>query len=100
MQVSLGTRRTQTIALASVLLVLYVNGPIVAHADDSQMAVDQCGIDLSLDVYDVCQPQGDNNQSAQDNSQPAPVDVINPVLDLNNQTYYGPLDDSSFYGSA
>jgi hypothetical protein len=84
MQISLGTRRTQTIALASVLLVLYVNGPIVAHADDGQVAVDQCGSDLS---YEVCQPQGDNAQNA------LVVDNLNNQV-LDNQTLYGQFGQS------
>jgi hypothetical protein len=72
-----------TMAMASVLLVLYVNGPIVAHADDSQQTVDsqqpvdQCG----GEVYD-CQYGQDNAQSA-------------PVADFGNQTNFD--NNSTFY---
>jgi hypothetical protein len=87
MQVSFGSRKTQTIAMASVLLVLYSFGPIVAHADDSQQTVD-CAVSP-----DACQP-------AQDNSQTAPVvaqdnQTQTTTLDMNNQTYYGQVCDSA-----
>jgi hypothetical protein len=85
MQVSFGSRKTQTIAMASVLLALYSFGPIVAHADDSQQTVD------CVASPDACQP-------AQDNSQPTPAAQDNQTqtttLDLNNQTYYGQVCNS------
>ena len=80
MQVSFGPRRLQVLAMASLLLVLYVNSPIVAHADDSQQPVD-CGSGVS---YDQCQ-SGDYSAQA------------SPVVDQNNQTYYGG-ENATYYG--
>jgi hypothetical protein len=85
MQVSFGSRKTQTIAMASVLLVLYSFGPIVAHADDSQQTVD-CAA-----TPDACQPQQDSETPpvvAQDNQ------TQTTTLDMNNQTYYGQVCDA------
>ena len=71
-------------ALASVLLVVYVNIAIVAHADDSQAPpVDQCSGDPTYD----CQPVQDNTHSA------PVVDLSNPYF--GNNTYYG---NSTYFG--
>jgi hypothetical protein len=80
MQLNFGPRRLQVFAVASLLLVLYANSALVAHADDSQQPVD-CGSGLS---YDQC-------QSAQDSAQAA------PVVDQNNQTSYGG-ENATYYG--
>ena len=75
--------------MASVLLVLYVNGPIVAYTDDSQASVDQCGSGQS---YDSCQPQADPAQTAPVVDQNQNVDQINqPNLYQagQNDTVYG-----------
>jgi len=77
--------------MASALLVLYVNGPIVAYADDSQAPVDQnqCGSGQS---YDSCQPQADPAQSAPVVDQNQNVDQINlpNVYESGqNDTVYG-----------
>ncbi len=72
MQLSFGPRRLQVIAVASIFLVLYINGPIVAHADDGGQPADQPADQCGGANYDQCQ----SNQSAQ---------TTNPT----NQTNYG-----------
>ena len=90
MKVSFGSRRLRAFAMASVLLVLYVNGPIVAYADDSQAPVDQCGSGQS---YDSCQPQADPAQAA------SVVDQANQTLDqLNQPNLYQADQNDTFYG--
>jgi len=89
MQLSFGSRRLRAFAMASVLLVLYVNGPIVAYADDSQAPVDQCGSGQS---YDACQPQADPAQTSPVVDQNQNVDQINQpnVYQAGqNDTVYG-----------
>jgi hypothetical protein len=89
MQLSFGSRRLRAFAMASALLVLYVNGPIVAYADDSQVPVDQCGSGQS---YDACQPQADPAQTAPVVDQNQNVDQINQpnvYQSGQNDTVYG-----------
>jgi len=77
MQLSFGPRRLRVFAMATLLLVFYANGALVAHADDSQQPVD-CG----SGVYYDC---------GQTVAQPAPVVVLNDATAYpgENSTYYG-----------
>jgi hypothetical protein len=80
--------------MASALLVLYVNGPIVAYADDSQVAVDLCG---SGESYDACQPQADSAQT--DPAQTAPVVDQNQNVDqINQPNLYQAGQNDTVYG--
>jgi hypothetical protein len=80
--------------MASALLVLYVNGPIVAYADDSQAPVDQCGSGLS---YDACQPQADPAQTAPIVDQNQNVDNQN-VDQINQPNLYQAGQNDTVYG--
>jgi hypothetical protein len=80
--------------MASALLVLYVNGPIVAYADDSQVPVDQCGSGQS---YDACQPQADPAQTAPIVDQNQNVDNQN-VDQINQPNLYQAGQNDTVYG--
>jgi hypothetical protein len=80
--------------MASALLVLYVNGPIVAYADDSQASVDQCGSGQS---YDACQPQADPAQTAPIVDQNQNVDNQD-VDQINQPNFYQAGQNDTVYG--